>query len=221
MAFIHAERGQGFATPARVLAILCLSLSLFGCPYETSTPLGPPEEAVIDQQLIGSWECRSGKGDEAWSLSVFRFDSRQYYLYTTAEGEPPSHFRAYGTIVEGISFLNVIQLDTTDAARGERYWFLHYAVEDGQKLVVRIVWDALLKDVSDAASVRAAVSRQITNPHLYEDFCSCRRIPVRGLAAAGSEGDNPGQASGIAAPGKGWQGHTEDGCLSTAAGNRQ
>jgi len=210
VAFFDARSRQVFSPLYRVLVILCLSMAFFGCPYETGTPLGPPEEAVIDRELIGSWECRSGKDDQPWSLSVFRFDSRQYYLYITAEGEPPSHFRAFGTVLEGRPFLNVVQLEITDAGRSERYWFLQYVIEDRKHLAMRIIRDELLKDVSDAASVRAAVSRQINNPRLYEDFCSCRRIQGRGMASEGREGDIAGHASGSAVPEEGREGPPED-----------
>lgn len=175
---MHSDAMTFSACAVRTLLMLGICLVLCGCPYESKVPLGPVEESVMDKELPGIWECRSDKDDPPWSLSIFRFDSRQYYMFISSPHEKPAHFRAYGTLIEGKPFLNVQELETREKTPGERFWLLSYERDRNNQLAMKIVRDELLKDVPPSSpALRDSIGRQIGDSRLYEDFCLCRRMP--------------------------------------------
>lgn len=167
---------------ARPLLFLGMCLFLCGCPYESKVPLGPVEDSVMDRELLGLWECRSEKDDPSWSLSIFRFDSRQYYIYIAAPGEKPAHFRAFGTRIQGKPFLNVQELDIRGKVPEDRYWILSYDLGKNNYLAMKIIRDELLKNIPPSSeALRDGIEKEIGNAGLYEEFCECRRLPGKGV----------------------------------------
>lgn len=159
-------------------AALVLTLALWGC-YESQFPLGPPEEGTIDRRLPGNWRClQSGEGEnKPFLLSIIPFDGKQYYAGLLMEGEKPVHYRAFSASVKGMTLLNVQEINSETVSESRRWIFVRYSLLRPNVLLVEIVKDAPFKGIdASPLSVREVVERDIRNPELYQDFCTCVKI---------------------------------------------
>ncbi len=155
------------------LLLIFLCMGLWGCPYDSLTPLGPVDEALIDPALPGIWLCSSEEDKNSWQFHFYAFDEKQYYVTAIAEGEAPVHFRAYTTIIKGKPFLNAQELEFAKPVAKRTFWFLRYFAGSDGSLVFKHLRD---KDFgTDVQAVRSYIEKNIDSPDLYEDYCICKK----------------------------------------------
>ena len=151
-------------------------MGLWGCPYDSLTPLGPVDEALIDPALLGIWLCSSEEDKNSWQFHFYAFDEKQYYVSAVADGEPAVHFRAYSTTIKGKPFLNAQELEFEKPVSKRTFWILRYFAKDDGSLEFKHLKERSLSDFgSDMQAVRRYIENNIDSPDLYEDYCICKK----------------------------------------------
>jgi hypothetical protein len=150
-----------------------LMLLFAGC-YSFPAPLSPPEEAVIDERILGEWRCLSSDGEQAISLAFRRFDANQYEIVTLAPKERDEAYRAHATTLKNRTFLNVRSVE--DIEENGDWIYLRYDIPRPGVLDLRILDEEPLRnDQDDPARIRKTIKKNIDNRALYLDLCLCVR----------------------------------------------
>jgi hypothetical protein len=155
--------------PVHLLLLAGPVVVLAGC-FNSKEPLGPADHGRIDAALVGTWDCRPPEKneDDRATLTVVEFDEHQYFAEWREPDKKPDRYRAYSTVVQGQTLLNVNDLGT----HADFDWiFLRYAVADG-KLTLSVVSDTALKDVTGKAALRA-IAKRVKDETLYQTVAVC------------------------------------------------
>jgi hypothetical protein len=167
------------------LASFVLIVGTCGCPYESSTPLGPPGSIDVDPALVGEWRCvdpdatpSEGQG----IVTVFRFDASQYFIEIGEAGKEgrTEKYRAYGTPAGTSVVLNIREMKPdgplSSAVRSaERDWsFLRYRIGPAGHLELWFVCEDGLKTLSEDEALRSIVARA-GDDALYDEPVVCTR----------------------------------------------
>jgi len=151
--------------------LLAALLLLAGCPYGSEFPLGSPEEAILDEALLGTWEAVDGQ-DEEPPLTIRSAGDRLLLITSEDSAEEEAEpIPAFVSELEGERFLNI-----RDA---RQYFYARYKVQ-GDRLLLRIVDEELFegKTFSSTEELRAFVRANLTDPRLYagEDCQELERV---------------------------------------------
>lgn len=93
-----------------ILSALLLPL-LAGCPMESHFPIAEPDQHPLDRSLLGEWTGISTDGDSS-AVTVFPFNESEYYVETRERSGAASRFRAFAFQVDGLTFLQINELQT-------------------------------------------------------------------------------------------------------------
>jgi hypothetical protein len=157
---------------AVLLALVCCFSG--GCIVGFQYPLGPVEKASIDPRLLAVWECRDAD-QKPGRLTFMDYDGRQYLLYLTAEGDEPSHFRAYTTQIKGRFFLNLQGIGPKPL---EPEWlFFEYNLSADGRLSLRGVTPSPFEKVREnAKEVRRLLERNLDNAEFFDSTFTCAKV---------------------------------------------
>ena len=157
---------------AALLAVVsCFSA---GCIVGFKYPLGPVKKASIDPRLLAVWECRDAN-PKPGRLTFMDYDGRQYLLYLTAEGEEPSHFRAYATRIKGRLFLNLQEIGPKPVEPEWLFW--EYTLSADGRLSLRGVTPSPFEKVRDSAKdVRQLLERNLDNAEFFDSAFTCAKV---------------------------------------------
>jgi len=148
-----------------LISLLMMAFILPGCPYNSDTPLSPPEKAGIDASLLGTWVMKKSP-DPVNSCRILQFNEHELLIIVQSRDEQDL-YRAFTTTINGVKFLNVRKIvDTsTDAA----HWlFLRYTTV-GDELRYRYVEDTLPeRDKLSSKTYIDLIKRNPKNPELYD-----------------------------------------------------
>ena len=150
-------------------------IGLWGCPYESSAPLGSPAE-VLDPRLLGDWRCAAHPDDPPGWVRFVRFDDRQYYVEAEGDREETTRFRTFPARLAGVPILNVQELKEGEDDRP--YSFLRYSL-DGATLRLEALRKEPLAGAVSPAAVAEILERRRDDPELYEGLLTCTRSPDR------------------------------------------
>ena len=166
------------ALPARAAALrlaIGLSTILSAACFESAFPLDPAPQTDIDARLPGAWHCIGpDAGDRDMTLTIARTRDRVYALTFQEFGqEAADRYEAHASMVAGAPLVNVRSLNPS-----EKPWaFVRYTLLRPKVLQLQIVDEKALKNVTaPPAAVRQAIERQIKDPALFLDACTCVRM---------------------------------------------
>jgi hypothetical protein len=152
---------------------LAMLLALAGC-WEFSVPLDPPDAAVIDERLIGSWRCVAPEEDKTMTMEFRRFDKTQLEITLRARDEKDERHRAHTSWIKKHAFLNLRSVD--DLEKNDGWILVSYEMPRGSILDLRLVDADALKSVkNDSKKLRKAIQKRIEDQALYHDLCVCIR----------------------------------------------
>ncbi|MGE0358108.1 MAG: hypothetical protein AB7P08_14485 [Burkholderiales bacterium] len=152
--------------------IALLSLAFLGGCYESSAPLGPAEQAVVNPEFLGTWTCRgAGKDEGAATLLVVAFDSSRYYL-EYRDKEETTRWAAHPSVVGGVLLHNVRELK--DDSRATKWVFLRALTPTASTLLLSLVKDDDLKKLSEPDAHRE-IRRRVNDESLYKPWRTCTR----------------------------------------------
>ena len=165
-------------------------LFLWACPYESEFPLGKCSEAVIDKQLIGQWKLEPKDGEEGGIITIYRFNDHEYLISARGDDETTGMvMRAFGTSIDGQTFLNVQIIDKPREKR--RPWYLVHYILSENKLVYNVVEDDLFKKkhFTSSKELYAFVKKNLKQKELYD------QDDERTLTKILQKSDSPGTSS--------------------------
>jgi hypothetical protein len=155
--------------------------------YEAASPLGPPGSGTLDVKVLGNWRCvaREASATAPVLLDVSSFDEHQYCVAASEEKEDSSkeasHYRAYGSTLNGATLLNVQELDRRKTAAERKWFFVRYSLLKPNVLYLEVVDDPLFKGVDGSpASVRQVIERHLDDDRLLSDLYVCTRVAEKG-----------------------------------------
>ncbi len=155
---------RSLVSPAAALRLLgvAAALLLAGCPYAAQFPLGSPEEAILDAELLGTWRP-SAAGEEDFTLTIRASAGALLTLEAESPGEDPASYPAFVSVIGAERFLNL-----RDAAESGLWYFANYRIE-GQRLRLRLVEEELFESQAppDAGELRDFLQRHLDDPRLY------------------------------------------------------
>jgi len=140
--------------------LLVAALVLTGCPYGSEHPLASPDEAVADDALLGAWRGRDEDGDPL-KILIRRASDRGYAITgQDPEGGDPEAMPAFVAVIDGEGFLSV---------QDEGLWFLTNYRVAGDRLLLRLVDDALFESRSFGSpeALRSFVRAHLGDPRLF------------------------------------------------------
>lgn len=150
------------------------SLTLFvlvGC-NEASVPLGPPENAPKDQQLVGYWQLEdpyTNGWDDVEYLVILPFNEHEYYVslssYQPIPVDEAAHMRMFLTDVGPHQFANVQPLS---AEQDEGYYIYQYDIDNSGRLTLKHV-DHDMDDITTSEALRTFVSDIVAKEAFDED----------------------------------------------------
>jgi hypothetical protein len=146
----------------RLLPSLCVLL-LTGCPYSSDFPLSDPGAAPRVPALLGSWSLRDPETGETVTL-VLRQNGPHEMVATSRDPDGKTDtYRLFVTRLGTADFLNVL-----DTGSGSSWFFIRYRL-DGDALSLRVVDEALFKDVSLSGQdeLREFMGDHADDPLLY------------------------------------------------------
>jgi len=150
----------------RLAASIAAMLVLSGCPLVSNQPLSDPGAAVIDRELLGSWEALDPDSGASRTYSFLPLDGHEILARPVGEGADPSadSFRFFSTQIDGVGFLNVHEL-----GKGASGWYILRYEVDGDELVMALVEDSLFgdRDFGSPAELAELVRANLSNPLLY------------------------------------------------------
>lgn len=155
--------------------LLFILLIIWGCPYDSSIPLGEIKNSVIDPNLIGSWKSVGTDVDTFEVMKVYSFNQHEYLILFLEKSEI-NVFRAFSTTVDGHTFLNVNEL-SAELTSTPNYIFVEYLLA-GNELKFRIIEDKLpQKYYKDSRAFRDFVKNNLNNRQLFGDYETLIRVP--------------------------------------------
>jgi hypothetical protein len=110
---VYAARRRALTSLRRysvglLLLVFILPL-LWGCPYESTVPLGKSCKVKIDAELLGEWRSRE-KG-ESFRMTIQQFNDHELLITATEERKIKRDvIRAFVTLVKDERFLNVQEI---------------------------------------------------------------------------------------------------------------
>lgn len=160
----------------RLLVLLPVVLTLPGCVYTSTVPLGDPDPAAFDEALLGTWVPAEAddSADETDSLVISRGGPGEYRVAWDDEVEDGARRVARGatifvTRIGDVRFLNIAEED------GSGYSFARFEVA-GDTLRLRFIADrsgvednGLSESYPSSGELRAAVRARLDDPRLYEE----------------------------------------------------
>ena len=155
-----------------IARIVLLTLPFLGGCYESSAPLGPAEQAVVNPELLGTWTCRgTTKEESAGTLLVVAFDSSRYYL-EYRDKEETTRWAAHPSVVGGVLLHNVRELK--DDSRATKWVFLRALTPSPSMLLLSVVKDEDLKKLGEPDAHRE-IRRRVNDESLYQLWRTCAR----------------------------------------------
>jgi hypothetical protein len=145
--------------------------------FDFPVPLSPPQDAVVDQRLLGVWRCVTDDpdGDKPMRLEFRRFDATQYEISAKAEGEETEAYRAHTSTIADRTFLNVREVDKIE--EDGNWVYLKYDLLKDDVLDFEIVDPDQFKEKPQSSeAIRSALERDIGNPELLARLCLCLRV---------------------------------------------
>jgi hypothetical protein len=157
----------------KLFACLILIALLLSC-YESSIPLSKPG-VNVDPVLLGRWQCvpdPRGESDENAVLSIFRFDNYQYYAEWKEKAEA-TRYRAYATVLDGSTLLNVRQISPD--SESEKWLFIRYKVTQSKTLNLAVVNEKAITSPNENGALQE-IQKRVAEDALYQSFASCTRL---------------------------------------------
>jgi hypothetical protein len=162
-------RREAMKTKMRILGILPILFILpllYGCPYESTVPLGKSWKAEIDPALLGAW--KSTEKGESFTMTIQPFNEHEFLILGTEKGRiQPDAMRAFVTTIKDEHFLNVQEIKDQPDKRG--WWLVKYIISD-DTLTAWTVDDKLFpKPITSSRALCRFVKKNLGNKELYGD----------------------------------------------------
>ena len=176
-----------------------LLASLFGCEG-SKLPLGPADQAPVDQRLVGTWDLVPHPDDEerAW-MHILQFNDHEYYLEYVAEDDDQDmisdgkadtlRFRAYATPIDDLLFANLQCLNCDERV----YFFFRYELSGEDLLLVRQFAEEVYKEPIQTLETSDALRSFVRNHRNDEALYESERIAFRRRAGGVGEDEAGGE----------------------------
>lgn len=161
------------------LLLLLISASIFAGCLLTEYALTTKTDVIINPKLLGTWIIDQSSIDNSIvkvdikDISVFSFNDSEYYLeWLNGEEEEPVRLRAYITIIDNVSFLNIQNI-----AEDEKTFLICKLVSTSDNTVGLSFIDDFLfqKRPSSSNEIYSVVRENLNNPKLYGMSIDLRR----------------------------------------------
>ncbi len=148
-----------------------------GC-YQSDYPLDSDPLIDLNPGLLGTWRCLAidGDADEAPVTFTLARSSRArvYDAAWKEDGDPPDHYDAYASVIQGTTLMNVRQRD--ERGPTGTWTFLRFTLMRPNVMHLQVVADKAMAGVANTATaVRAAVERERNAAAFYLDVAVCAR----------------------------------------------
>lgn len=159
-------------TRSRGAAFLGLVIvPLVGC-YETTFPIGRPEDTPRDPRLLGRWRCVSGYDEAATLVTIRPFEDRQYSITSATPDQNES--RAYVSSLKGTTVLNVEEIkEGTPKASWD---FVRYRLPTPGSLLLEGADPFQLEDLEQTPEAIGAALEGPKADELFITMLVCARV---------------------------------------------
>lgn len=143
-------------------AVICL-FALIGCIYDVPITSEPTGE--MDSRLLGQWVS----ADEKIKLKVVKLNDESHIVVNT-DGKL---YQVWRSDAAGVSFFTVLHLET----QTPKYSYWNGNFSDDGSLILRLINSKVVSDdLTDSASVRQLLNKNLKNPALFGEPIRMRRI---------------------------------------------
>jgi hypothetical protein len=148
----------------RLLACAAMALSLGGCIVYNTEPLSPPNEAKIDESLLGAWQSvekgATDKQQEHLDLDITRKSEHEVLIAVTSyetDGSNRQHvYLAHSSVHGALRYLNAYSSESDRQLRG--YMTVRYAINDKGELRVALIDEAAARKAIQSGGLEGMVN---------------------------------------------------------------
>jgi hypothetical protein len=181
-----------------ILLFLPLAALILGTLACLPMPVGDPEKAALDKDLIGAWEPAKEEASTTTALVLIRaLDAHTYYVQYLVRDEKKDadgvkeelthlNYRGWLATLGGETFICLEALDNTDYLPGadpdqrdsKPYYWVAQIKKEKDKITTRAINadSAFLKDIKTQAELEAAIAKNIKSDDLYDKTQTFRKL---------------------------------------------
>lgn len=181
-----------------ILLFLPLAVLILGTLACLPMPVGDPEKAIVDKDLIGAWEPAKEEGNTSTALVLIRaLDAHTYYVQYMVRDEKKEgdvvkeeltllNYRGWLATLGGETFICLEALDNSDylfhdaAEKGadKPYFWVAQIKKEKDKITTRAINSdsAFVKDLKTRAELEVAIEKNIKSDDLYDKLQTYRRL---------------------------------------------
>ena len=158
-------------------------------------PIGEPEKATLDKDLIGAWEPVAKPEADAKTVVLVRgLDAHTYliqYLSSEKKNDKEKQFqlnyRGWLTTLGGETFLCLEALDDEEFLGAKEksvyYWAAKITKDKDKVTALPLAEGGPLKDLKTRAEIEEAVAKNIKNKEMYGEEMTYRKMGQEDLEA--------------------------------------
>lgn len=143
----------------RLSALICCSLLLFGCPYESKVPISKPKFPP-DNSLIGKW-VEKGQNKEEYTVSI---DGYEYKI----EGKEiksgnTENYKGFITEVKGVRFFNIYEKGADEIS------YALYKIETGNNTItLKGISEKITDKFTTSNDLKAFIEKNMGSATFYD-----------------------------------------------------
>ncbi len=160
----------------RAAILLLLAILLEGCPVVGNCPLGPREDALMDNALLGKWDAMATEDTDKQVIAFYRFNDKEFYFESTAKTDDELlRGRVFITAIDNVNLINFQEIKHFTAVNG--YAYLRYEIAGDNTLKIWLLnYRFLPNSTMDGAELVSFIRKNVKKDKLYEKAGDYRRI---------------------------------------------
>jgi hypothetical protein len=135
-------------------------------------PIDEKPSVLIDNRMLGIWKMNEDTNYHNYFVVEKRNDFEYALTYMNRGGDNKTYerFTLYPSVVNGITFLNVLyEIDWEERKKPNGFVLLKVVNFDGPSFTAAVCSDPSLKNLTRSQDVRERVSKNINNAVYYKD----------------------------------------------------
>lgn len=154
-----------------IAAIFCLSILLWGCPYESKVPIDNPS-VKINLKMLGTWQNQS-KPEEIFKIT--KQDEFTYNIQVTNKNKVEvDKMLAYESVVNGITFINL--WDNKPYSSSKKYNFFKIEMNGENEIETASITENVQEHFSSSNELKKFIAANMMNSYFFEKSGTLIRI---------------------------------------------
>ena len=158
----------------KLCCLVATVLFLFSSCVSSHYPIDKVPCVQLNPALLGTWKINE-TSERNNSIIISRKSAYEYMVeYAQGGNKGSEFFNAYISEIDHNYFINFSS--AKDAVKDYMFFRILYVSKTGDRFKLAIVGDTTMREVKDAAKIRATISRNLLKSDFYSDTTELFRI---------------------------------------------